>query len=445
MNRSNFSFFLIVFLVVQSGFLIPTQAQTIDTIPIPLNRDTVPEIMDTIPEAFPGDSIPIIPVDTVLRIKNLSPFFTMHVDSVINYKLEINKDPKEYYWFLRNAPVGLRVNKDNGMLTIRVDKNLFLSGKLKYDTEYEANIGVQNLNDPDERVDTSFKVLFYNTEIIPSRVKPTINSVMHIDENDTISFRLQCENGNFPIENITFFSNIPLRNYTPVTKCNDEFKWSPGYDFIKPTDTSKVKMLQLSFVGTNRFNVKDTAIVKIYVRDALNYPLIHQEYQLAVKNINTYVLQLKYTFLQLDKKVKKTSRTRTTFDITSSSTTLTGTVLSSSTDNSTQRTGKILPSVGVSLVPIKEAVAPQKVFDQNQATNIRSAIKRLEYMLQDNALVGEVDPDIVRKTNKLKDELKQIQVQLIDIPIDITSNMTEEELNDYFNSPKVNRKYRSRR
>src|SRR5690606_13748296 len=114
-------------------------------------------------------------------------------------------------------------------------------------------------------------------------------------------------------------------------------------------------------------------------------------------------------------------------------------------DDNTQRTGKILPSVGVSLVPIKEAVAPQKVVDQNQATNIRAAIKRLEFMVQDNALVGEVDPEIVRKTNKLKDELKQIQVQLIDIPIDITNNMSEKELNDYFNNPKVNRKYRSKK
>lgn len=442
MKKLHFRIFLLGLFAVIS---LSARAQTSDTIPLPARMDTN-VIRDTLPVYLPGDTIPVVvPEDTVLRIKNLSPFFTLHVDSVLQYQLEINKDPKNYYWFLRNAPVGLRINKDNGLLTIKVDKSLFLSGKLKYDTEYEAVIGVQNLNRPEERVDTSFKVVFYNTEIIPSKLKPTINSVMYIDENDTISFRIQCENGNFPIENITFFSNVPLKNYTPVSKCNDEFRWSPGYDFIKSTDTAKVKMIQLSFVGTNRFNIKDTAIVKIYVRDALNYPLILQEYQLAVRNINNYVLQLKYTFLQLDKKVKKTSRTRTSFDITSSTTTLTGTVLSSSKDDNTQRTGKILPSVGVSLVPIKEAVAPQKVVDQNQATNIRAAIKRLEFMVQDNALVGEVDPEIVRKTNKLKDELKQIQVQLIDIPIDITNNMSEKELNDYFNSPKVNRKYRSKK
>jgi len=38
--------------------------------------------------------------------------------------------------------------------------------------------------------------------------------------------------------------------------------------------------------------------------------------------------------------------------------------------------------------------------------------------------------------------LKQIQIQLIDIPVDITNNMSEQELNEYFNSPKVNKKYR---
>jgi hypothetical protein len=66
-------------------------------------------------------------------------------------------------------------------------------------------------------------------------------------------------------------------------------------------------------------------------------------------------------------------------------------------------------------------------------------------MVSDNALVGERDPDISRKTNKLKEELKQIQVQLVDIPIEITSDMTEKELNEYFNSPKVNKKYRVKR
>ena len=77
----------------------------------------------------PIDSVAHVKVDTVLRIKNLNPYFTLHVDSTLNYQMEINHDPSKYYWYLRNSPVGLRLNKDNGMLTFKVEKSFFLSGK----------------------------------------------------------------------------------------------------------------------------------------------------------------------------------------------------------------------------------------------------------------------------------------------------------------------------
>ncbi|MBI1779990.1 MAG: hypothetical protein HYR66_01255 [Sphingobacteriales bacterium] len=393
------------------------------------------------------DTIPVVtqPIDTVLRIKNLNPYFTLHVDSALVYQLEINKDQSKYYWYLKNSPVGLRLNKDNGLLSFKADKNYFLSGKLKYDYQYKALIGVQNLNNPEERVDTSFVIVFYNTDIVVSKVKPSVSSTLTVDEGDTVAFKLQCEDGNFPIENITFFANMPLKNYSPVSHCNDEFNWSPPYDFVKETDSGRVKILNLVFVGTNKFLVRDTANVRIIVRDALNYPLAVQEYNGLKKNINTYILQLKYTFLQLDKKIKKVKNTRTTFDITGSTTALTGSILASSADNNSQKVGKILPSIGVSLVPIKEAVSPQKIYDQNQASLIRGSIKRLEYMMNDNMQVGEKDPDLVKKMNKLKEELKQIQIQLIDVPLELASNMTPEELDAYFNSPRVNKKYRLRK
>ena len=417
----------IVFVLLVSIF-ISTEAQVLvsDTTSL-AQPDTV-----TVPES----------TDTILRIKNLNPFFTLHVDSTLQYNLEINKAESDYYWFLRNSPVGLRINKDNGLLTFRVEKSFFLSGKLKYDQEYPVQVGVQNLNNPGERIDTFFRILFYNTDIMPSRVKPSVNSTLVVEEGDTVSFKVQCENGSFPIEHITFFANTPLKNYSPITKCSDDFLWSPTFDFVKETDSGKVKILTLNFVGANRFMIRDTATVRIIVKDALNYPLAVQEYQLQVRNISTYVLQLKYNFLQLDKRVKNVKNTRTTFDITGSTTALTGSILASSAREATQKTGKILPSVGVSLVPIKEAVAPAKIFDQNQASLIRSSIKRLEYVVRDNSLVGERDSDLTRKTSKLKEELKQIQIQLIDIPIDVTSSMSEEELNQYFNSPRVNKKYR---
>src|ERR1051325_12076443 len=109
------------------------------------------------------DSSVVPPTDTILRITNLNPYFTIHVDSMLTYQLEINKDEKKYYWYLKNSPVGLKINKDNGLLTFKADKSFFLSGKLKYDYEYPVKIGVQSLSDPKDRVDTSFTLVFYNT------------------------------------------------------------------------------------------------------------------------------------------------------------------------------------------------------------------------------------------------------------------------------------------
>ncbi|HEY1202394.1 MAG TPA: hypothetical protein VGE79_15500, partial [Niastella sp.] len=153
------------------------------------------------------DTIPFVvdSAEVALRIKNLNPYFTLHVDSSLAYKLEINKDQSKYYWFLRNSPIGLRINKDNGLLTFKAEKSFFLSGKLKYDYQYKVSVGVQNLESSNDHVDTSFYITFYNTDIIQSKVKPTIGSTVTVDEGDTIAIKVLCENGNFPIETITFF------------------------------------------------------------------------------------------------------------------------------------------------------------------------------------------------------------------------------------------------
>ncbi len=383
--------------------------------------------------------------DTVLRIRNLNPYITLHVDSTMNYNLETNKNPTHYFWYLRNSPLGLKINKDNGLLSFKADKSYFLSGKLKYDYAYKVIVGVQNLHDPRERVDTSFTILFFTTDIIPSHIKPTVNSTLYIDEGDTVSFKVECETGSFPVESITFFSNVPLGNYSIVKKCDDDFIWSPSFDFIKPSDSTKQRLVLLNFIGVNKFFAKDTAVVRIYVRDALNYPVMLQEYQRTIKSMSTYILQLKYAFVQLDRRVKSTNGTRTTFDLTTATSALGGTVFSSASSEAAQNTGKILPSAGVALVPVKEAVAPTKTAEQNSASLVRSSIKRLEYQLRLNSLTGEKDPDIVKKINKLKDEMTQIQIQLIDVPIDENNNMTEEQLNEYFNSKKVSKKYKLKR
>lgn len=251
--------------------------------------------------------------DSVLRIKNLNPYFTLHVDSTLKYALETNKDPSQYYWYLKNSPVGLKINKDNGLLTFKAEKSYFLSGRLKYDYEYKANIGVQNLNNPADRVDTSFILLFYNTEIIPSRIKPTVTSSIYIEEGDTISFKLQCDNGSFPIEEITYFSNYQARSLTPVVKCNDDFTWYAPFDFVKETDKDKQKILELVFVGTTKFANRDTAVVNVYVKENINYPQRVLEFEKLQSDIQQYILQLKSSFRIVDRKLKKNKKNQDRF------------------------------------------------------------------------------------------------------------------------------------
>ncbi len=36
-----------------------------------------------------------------LRIINLNPYFTLHVDSSLSYQLQINKNPENYFWYLK--------------------------------------------------------------------------------------------------------------------------------------------------------------------------------------------------------------------------------------------------------------------------------------------------------------------------------------------------------
>ncbi|MCG2616691.1 hypothetical protein LZZ85_20500 [Terrimonas sp. NA20] len=387
---------------------------------------------------------PVEMEDSTLRITNLNPYITLHVDSVLSYPLSINREASKYYWYLKNSPIGLKINKDNGTLTFKAEKSFFLSGKLKYDEEYPVKLGVQNLSNPRERVDTSFVLVFYNTDVILPKLKPSVGSTLIADEGETISFSVQCEAGNFTIDDILFTSNISISNYKSVRKCGDEFSWTIPFDFVKETDTIKTKILNLSFIGsTTKFQVRDTANVRITVRDALNYPRAKQEYDVLYSQVRRHSMILKATFIQIDRKIRKNKGARTSFDLTSATSALTGTILSTSGGASAETAGKILPSAGVALVPVKEATAPNKVVEQNQAAVLRSSIKRLDYMLFEFTLVGDRDPLIASKTAKLKEELKQSQMQVIDVPLDVTlDGMTEDELNKYFNNPKVNKKYR---
>jgi hypothetical protein len=386
---------------------------------------------------------PIQQEDTVLRIRNLNPYLSLNGDSSLHYQLLINKDISHYFWFLKNALPGIQVER-SGMLHVRPERGLFLNGRLKFDQEYKVLLGVQNLDNPNDRIDTSFTLLFYNSEIIPSKIKPAVNNVLYVDEGDSVNFRVQCEDGNFPIEKIIMTSNYPIKPLSPITKCGDDFRWSPPFGFVKGTDKDKQREVILNFIGSNKFNSRDTAVVKIIVKENINYPQKVLEYNEVKKTIINYSNQLKATFMMLDKQVRSTKGTRNTFDLTSAASSLGGTVFSSLPTDAQKSAGKILPSVGVAMVPVKESVSPQKTAEQNSATLVRNSIKRLEYLLQNNPLVGEKDPDILTKTQKLKDELKSIQVQLIDVPL-VEVGDSPEELDKYFNNKKVNKKYRMKR
>lgn len=383
-------------------------------------------------------------IDSTLRIINLNPYFTLHVDSILNYDLDINRTTDNYFWYIRNSPVGVRINKNTGELYFKADKSYFKSGKLKYDQEYKVLVGVQNLSDPSERVDTSIIVVFYSTEINQSRVKPTVSGTLFVEEGDSVRFKIQCENGTFPIEQITLNTNIPISNYKNIRNCDDEFLWMVPFDFIRDDDTAQQKKLDIQFIGSDKFFNKDTATVTIIVKPGINYPLRNQEHQKVTEELNKYVADLKLTFYAISKSVKSNKSTRTGFDITSSSTALAGTVLSTSaTSTGTQNIGKVLPSVGLTLVPVKEAVAPSKIQEQNTATQVRSIAKKLEYLGSENALVGDRDPDVLAKTKKMQDELKQARIQLVDLPIvEFDTRYTKEDAEKYFKDPKVNKKYK---
>ncbi|MFZ9687759.1 MAG: hypothetical protein ACO3AW_07290 [Chitinophagaceae bacterium] len=382
--------------------------------------------------------------DSVLRIINLSPFFTLQVDSTLTYDFKINKPVDQYFWYLKSAPVGLRIDKNSGVLFFRADKNLFKSGRLKFDIPYKVEFGVQNLRNASERIDTSFNLQFFSTEINVTKLKPTVGNFVLLEEGDTIKFRVQCEDGSFPIEQITINSNLPITDFKPVKKCNDEFQWTVPYDFIRDGDTTKQKLLALQFIGTDSYRNSDTATVKLYIKPGVNYPQKMQEYKQIADEIKKYIKDLKLTFFILSNEIEQTKKNRTYFDIGSSSTAMFGTILSTSAQSDGAKNfGKVLPSLGLTLVPIKETVSPNKVQEQNIASQVRATIKRLDFMLTEYSLVGEKDIDILNKTKKLKDELKQSQLQLIDLPlVEFDPRFTQEDAEKYFNNPKVNKKYK---
>ncbi len=405
-----------------------------------ISKDTTLPTKDSIPNL----SIQKQEADSSLRIMNLSPFFSLQADSILTYDLKINKPMDQYFWYIKSAPVGLRIDRNTGLIFFKADKNLFKSGRLKFDVPYKVEFGVQNLRNAADKIDTSFNLLFFSTEINVTKLKPTVGNIVQLDEGDTIKFRVQCDEGSFPIEQITINSNLPITNFKPVKKCNDEFQWAVPYDFIREGDTAKQKILVLQFIGTDSYRNSDTATVRLFIRPGVNYPQKILEHNDITNEIKKYIKDLKLTFFILSNEIEQTKKNRTYFDVGSSTTAMFGTILSTSASSTGAKNfGKVLPSLGLTLVPVKETVSPNKVQEQNIASQIRATIKRLDFMLTEYNIVGEKDIEILNKTKKLKDELKQSQLQLIDLPlVEFDPRYTQEDAEKYFNNPKVNKKYK---
>ena len=216
------------------------------------------------------------------------------------------------------------------------------------------------------------------------------------------------------------------------------------FDFIRDNDTATQKILLLQFIGVDKFQNKDTTAIKFQIRPGINYPMKIAEHRLVTDELKKYITNLKLTFYVISKTIKSTKSMRTGFDVSGSTTAMMGTIISTTaTSSGSKNTGAILPSIGLSLVPIKEAVAPGRVQEQNTASQIRATIKRLEYILSENGQLIERDPEILVKAKKMREELKQSQMQLIDLPmVEFDPKYTQQDAEKYFNNPKVNKKYK---
>jgi hypothetical protein len=251
--------------------------------------------------------------DTALRITNVNPYFTLHVDSILSYDFIINKNPTDYYWFLTNSSVGVKIDRKTGTLYVKGEKALFKTGRLKYDIPYKVQVGVQNLHNPTDRVDTSITILFYSTEIIVSKLKPSTASTLSLEEGDSVQFRIQCDEGSFPFEQINVNSSVPLSNYTAVKKCNDQFKWNIPFGLFKDNDTAKQKIILLEFIGSDKFFNRDTAVVRLVIKPGINYPVRNQQYQKEYDGLKTYIKKLTLTFAVISEEVRKNKKKKNYF------------------------------------------------------------------------------------------------------------------------------------
>ncbi len=135
--------------------------------------------------------------DDTLRIRNLNPYFSLHVDSTPFLSAGDQPGPEQVLLFYERCS---RRHEDQGERPADFPGGQILisfPARLKYDYEYKVKIGVQNLNNPRDRLDTSFTIVFYHRDH-PFPCKTHRQQRPVLDEGDTISFRVQCETGTYP-------------------------------------------------------------------------------------------------------------------------------------------------------------------------------------------------------------------------------------------------------
>ena len=95
-----------------------------------------------------------------------------------------------------------------------------------------------------------------------------------------------------------------------------------------------------------------------------------------------------------------------------------GTIILTTAQNpNTVEIGRIMPGIGLTLIPVKEGVALSKVQEQNTATQVRAKVRRLEYVPSENRLSGERNIEVLMKTKIIQDELRKSRLQFVDLPM----------------------------
>jgi len=396
---------------------------------------------------FAEESLPVAIADTTLCIINVSPCFYLYPDSAIAYQLRLNRNPSGYTWYLKNNPPAVQLDSKTGMLYIKASATLFRQQKMFFGHRYVVSLGVQNNRDPTEWTDTSFAVIFQDPAIARGQIIPSVAGDIFAEEGDTIRFTLGCDNGNALVQSIKLSTSVAIGNYTSIQRCDDVFMWAIPFDFIRDRDSLDLRELRLTFVSIDDLQKKDTAEINIVIRQGINYVEKNQEYRKTAEEVKKYVQSLKLTFYVLNKSLRFNKFSRALFDVSAALTALAPAVIPEQQDEAKTGSGwnvsKLLPGIGLTLIPIKESLVPVKVQERANANQVRAVAKKLEFALLQNNLIGHRDPAVLNMICNLHEELRQARMQLIEVPLmEFDEDLSIEDAESYFKNYRTHKRHR---